>query len=240
MTSQSQRAESAPHLQPSRSFPVAERFVSINGEGTHAGRLAAFVRFSGCNLTCSYCDTQWAQDAELAVELLDADQLCAWIGEQPCACVTITGGEPTLQSHLPELVRVVAALEQIQVVEIETNGSTDLAELATKRPDELRITMDYKLPSSGMEDKMRPENFALLAPHDVVKFVIGTAEDLETMARIVSEHSLADHCRVYLSPVFGQMDPATIVDFMKERDLTQATLQLQLHKIIWPDQERGV
>lgn len=221
-------------------YPVIERFVSIDGEGRHAGRLAAFIRFSGCNLRCSYCDTVWAQDEEATVDLLTANDLVAWVAEQPCACVTITGGEPTLQSHLPELVAALANLEQIEVVEIETNGSVDLAALATDRPAKLQFTMDYKLPSSGMEAQMRTANFALLTANDVVKFVAGSHDDLEAMARIVSEHDLERHCQVYVSPVFGQLDPALIVDFMKERALTRATLQLQLHKIIWPDTERGV
>lgn len=83
-------------------------------------------------------------------------------------------------------------------------------------------------------------NLALLDADDVVKFVIGSQEDLETMARIVRTHDLEHRCQVYLSPVFGQIDPAQIVDFMKEQDLRNVTLQVQLHKVIWPDVERGV
>ena len=214
--------------------------MSINGEGVHAGRLAAFIRFSGCNLRCSYCDTPWAQDSEATVELLSLGELVSWVASQPCACVTITGGEPTLQSRLLELVTALSALDAIEVVEIETNGSIDLAELAHERPRKASFTMDYKLPSSGMERQMCLTNLGVLEPRDVVKFVIGSREDLETMARVVRDNSLAQRCQVYLSPVFGQMEPATIVDFMREQRLTKATLQLQLHKIIWPDQERGV
>lgn len=221
-------------------YPVIERFVSIDGEGTHAGRLAAFIRFSGCNLRCSYCDTPWAQDDEATVDLARKEELVKWVSEQPCACVTITGGEPTLQSHLPELVVALANLEQIEVVEIETNGAVDLTALATDRPAKLQFTMDYKLPSSGMEAQMCTTNFALLGTDDVVKFVIGSQEDLEAMVRIVREHDLEHRCQVYLSPVFGQIDPAQIVDFMRDQRLVGATLQLQLHKIIWPDTERGV
>lgn len=224
----------------SDSFPIAERFVSINGEGVYAGRLAAFIRFPGCNLHCSYCDTQWAQDPELTVEFVTIDELAKWVADQPCSCVTITGGEPTLQSHLLDLARALNALDSIEVIEIETNGSIDLSQLASERPAKMRFTMDYKLPSSGMEEQMRMKNFDLLGPEDVVKFVIGTHEDLETMVRVVRKHDLDQRCHVYLSPVFDQMDPAVIVDFMREQRLTNATLQLQLHKIIWPDQERGV
>lgn len=227
-------------LETYNTYPVIERFVSIDGEGTHAGRLAAFIRFSGCNLRCSYCDTPWAQDDEATVDLMRKEELVKWVAQQPCACVTITGGEPTLQSHLPELVAALANLEQIEVVEIETNGSVDLATLAADRPAELQFTMDYKLPSSGMEAQMCTTNLTLLDADDVVKFVIGSQEDLETMARIVRTHDLDHRCQVYLSPVFGQIDPAQIVDFMKEQDLRNVTLQVQLHKVIWPDTERGV
>lgn len=240
------------------SFPIAERFVSINGEGAHAGKLAAFIRFPGCNLDCSYCDTQWARDPELTVEFVSVEELCDWVEHEGVACVTITGGEPTLQSDLYRLLHALARLETVEVVEIETNGSTDLAKLIaldSKReeerpialeefpaphPEKLCITMDYKLPSSGMEDKMVCENFELLGERDVVKFVVGSHEDLERMAEVVREYDLATRCQAYISPVFGAIEPAAIVDFMRERSLTHARLQLQLHKFIWPNQERGV
>lgn len=221
-------------------FPVIERFVSINGEGAHAGKLAAFIRFSGCNLRCSYCDTVWAQDSEATVELLSTDELVSWVASQPCACVTITGGEPTLQARLLELATALSALDAVEVVEIETNGSTDLATFAHERPQNVSLTMDYKLPSSGMERQMCLTNLGVIDARDVVKFVIGTREDLETMLRVVRDNDLDQRCQVYLSPVFGQIEPASIVDFMREQRLTGATLQLQLHKFIWPDQERGV
>lgn len=240
------------------SFPIAERFVSINGEGAHAGKLAAFIRFPGCNLDCTYCDTQWACDPELTVEFVSVEELCDWVEQEGVACVTITGGEPTLQSDLYRLLHALARLETVEVVEIETNGSTDLAKLIAHdsegeeerpialvgvpapRPEKLCITMDYKLPSSGMEDKMFLANFELLGERDVVKFVVGSHEDLERMAEVVREHDLAKRCQMYISPVFGAIEPAAIVDFMKERALTHARLQLQLHKFIWPSQERGV
>ncbi len=221
-------------------FPIAERFVSVNGEGLHAGRLAAFVRFAGCNLRCTYCDTEWAQSVDSATEQRSLEELVEWVAQQPVSCVTLTGGEPTLQPGLGALVAALAALDGIEVVEVETNGSVDLALLANARPEKLQFTMDYKLPSSGMEERMLPENFALFGERDVVKFVAGTPEDLEAMARIVRTYALDERCHVYISPVFGALEPAAIVDFMKDRALTRATLQLQLHKIIWPHTERGV
>lgn len=221
-------------------YSVAEHFVSIDGEGAHAGRLAAFIRFPGCNLRCSYCDTAWAQDAEAPAESMTLNDLVEWADEAPCACVTLTGGEPLLQPHLLALVSALVARDSIEVVEIETNGSVPLGEFALDRPAKLHFTMDYKLPSSGMEQRMCCSNFDLIEPDDVVKFVIGSREDLEAMLRVVRHHELDRRCQVYLSPVFGRIEPAAIVNFMKEHGLVHATLQLQLHKVIWPDVERGV
>ena len=241
-------------LQPvaDRLFPVAERFISVNGEGRAAGKLAAFIRFTGCNLTCSYCDTMWANAPAAAdrAERASAADLVAWVRETRVECVTLTGGEPALQPELPCLVRALLAelgpLERGLRVEIETNGATDLHELARLRdecaslPGHLTLTVDWKLPSSGMEGRMLRENFTLLDARDTVKFVCGGEGDLDRMLEVSRELGLPNRVPVYLSPVFGRLDPARIVDFMQENNLTWATVQLQLHKIIWPGVEKGV
>ena len=236
----------------SRMLPVAERFVSVNGEGRAAGKLAAFIRFTGCNLACSYCDTMWANAPVAAdrAERVSVADLVAWACETRVECVTLTGGEPALQSALPSLVCALLAepgpLERGLRVEIETNGAADLRELAQLReacaslPGNLTFTVDWKLPSSGMEGRMLRENFALLDARDTVKFVCGGEGDLRRMLEVSRELGLPDRVPVYLSPVFGRLDPARIVDFMQENNLTWATAQLQLHKIIWPGVEKGV
>lgn len=236
----------------SRMLPVAERFVSVNGEGRAAGKLAAFIRFTGCNLACSYCDTMWANApaaAECAERVPVAD-LVAWTRETRVECITLTGGEPALQPELPRLVRALLAelgpLGRGLRVEIETNGAADLRELAQLReecsslPGSLTFTVDWKLPASGMEDRMLRENFALLDARDTVKFVCGGEGDLVCMLEVSRELGLPNRVPVYLSPVFGRLDPARIVNFMQENNLTWATAQLQLHKIIWPGVEKGV
>lgn len=235
-----------------RTLPVAERFVSVNGEGRAAGKLAAFIRFTGCNLECSYCDTMWANApvaAECAERVSVAD-LVAWARETRVECITLTGGEPALQPELPRLVRALLAepgpLGRGLRVEIETNGAADLCELASLRekcaslPGSLTFTVDWKLPASGMEDRMLRENFALLDASDTVKFVCGGEGDLVRMLEVSRELGLPNRVPVYLSPVFGRLDPARIVDFMQDNNLTWATAQLQLHKIIWPGVEKGV
>lgn len=233
-------------------LPVAERFVSVNGEGRAAGKLAAFIRFTGCNLECSYCDTMWANApaaAECAERVSVAD-LVAWARETRVECITLTGGEPALQPELPRLVRALLAepgpLGRGLRVEIETNGAADLCELASLReecaslPGSLTFTVDWKLPASGMEDRMLRENFTLLDARDTVKFVCGGEGDLVRMLEVSRELGLPNRVPVYLSPVFGRLDPARIVDFMQDNNLTWATAQLQLHKIIWPGVEKGV
>lgn len=233
-------------------LPVAERFVSVNGEGRAAGKLAAFIRFTGCNLACSYCDTMWANApaaAECAERVSVAD-LVAWARKTREECITLTGGEPALQPELPRLVRALLAepgpLGRGLRVEIETNGAADLCELASLREEcasllgSLTFTVDWKLPASGMEDRMLRENFALLDASDTVKFVCGGEGDLVRMLEVSRELGLPNRVPVYLSPVFGRLDPARIVDFMQDNNLTWATAQLQLHKIIWPGVEKGV
>lgn len=236
----------------SRTLPVAERFVSVNGEGRAAGKLAAFIRFTGCNLACSYCDTMWANAPAAAecAECVPVADLVAWARETRVECITLTGGEPALQPALPSLVCALLAepgpLERGLRVEIETNGAADLRELAQLReacaslPGSLTFTVDWKLPASGMEDRMLRENFALLDARDTVKFVCGGEGDLVRMLEVSRELGLPNCVPVYLSPVFGRLDPARIVDFMQENNLTWATAQLQLHKIIWPGVEKGV
>jgi len=218
-------------------FPVVEKFVSINGEGAHAGELAAFIRFRGCNLSCSYCDTSWANCENAPADMETAEELAAWVAETGINNVTLTGGEPLLNRDCRELTALL--MKQGCRVEIETNGSISLEESAASefRPV---FTMDYKLPSSGMEQFMCIDNFRLLGCHDTVKFVSGSIEDLERAAEIINQFSLDERCHVYISPVFGEIEPSDIVDFMEERRMNKVRLQLQLHKFIWEPTRRGV
>lgn len=231
-------------------MPVAERFVSINGEGACAGKLAAFVRFTGCNLRCGYCDTMWANAPGVAAQGETPQQLAAWVRQTGVECVTLTGGEPVLQPLLPQLVELLLGEpgpnERGLRVEIETNGAADLGELAALRarigdaaPGALSFTVDWKLPSSGMEQRMLPANFRLLDGRDTVKFVCGQG-DLPRVLEVARQLDLPGRVPVYLSPCFGDIEPARIVEFMQENRMTWATAQVQLHKVIWPDVERGV
>lgn len=232
---------------PDHLAPVAERFASINGEGVRAGRLAAFVRFAGCNLACSYCDTAWANEPACDVELMSTEAIAEFVREAGVLCVTLTGGEPLLQPVVPDLVRALLGQQPRLFVEIETNGAVDVAPLARLRDEmglrnagRLGFTMDCKMPSSGMSAFMIEGNFAHLTRDDTVKFVVGSDEDLLAMREVVRKQRLEGRCAVYVSPVFGAMNPARIVDFVRDSRLAGTTVQLQLHKIIWPACERGV
>ena len=218
---------------------VAEKFISINGEGTRAGELAVFVRFTGCNLRCSYCDTMWANEPGCPYEEMSPAQICEYVRSTGIKNVTLTGGEPLLQKDMDKLISLLISKCGVRV-EIETNGAVDLrpfAELPEGRP---LFTMDYKLPSSGYEDRMIAENFSVLEKEDTVKFVSGSRTDLERAGEIIEKYRLLDRCHVYFSPVFGRIEPAEIVDFMLNKRMNKARIQIQMHKVIWDPNERGV
>jgi len=218
-------------------YPVAEKFTSINGEGQKAGEPAVFIRFRGCNLNCTYCDTKWANSADAEAELLTAEEIADYVASTGITNVTLTGGEPLLQPDLSILTDLL--IKSGHSVEIETNGSILIAELAARnlRPS---FTLDYKLPDSGMESSMLTDNYIYITGSDTVKFVSGSVSDLERAAAVIKEYDLINRCRVYISPVFGRIEPADIVDFMLAHRLNGVRLQLQLHKFIWDPDKRGV
>ncbi len=220
-----------------RCFRVAEKFISINGEGSRAGELAVFLRFCGCNLNCGYCDTRWANTSDVKYELISAEELVAYVKSTGVKNVTLTGGEPLLQTDIAYLIELLG--ESGSEVEIETNGSVPLKNIVSLSPRPA-VTVDYKLPSSGMEKYMLTENFAYLTLRDAVKFVVGDICDLVRAEEIINVYELTDRCRVYFSPVFGKIKPEEIAEFMKARKLNGVRLQLQLHKIIWDPDMRGV
>lgn len=219
-------------------YPVAESFVSINGEGTHAGQLAVFIRFCGCNLACSFCDTMWANEPDTPYTGMTAKEICQMVQKTGVKNVTITGGEPLLQPDIAQLLALLAETSD-RYIEIETNGSIYLAPFVSISPS-ICFTMDYKLPGSGMEAQMCIDNFALLKPQDTVKFVAGSRNDLTRALEIIRQYDLTHRCHVYFSPVFGRIEPVEIVEFMMEHTLNDVNLQLQMHKVIWDPNKRGV
>ena len=214
---------------------VVEKFLSINGEGWRAGETALFIRFKGCNLRCSYCDTMWANEADCPFEEESPGSLADFCLQTGTRNVTLTGGEPLLQKDIKELIRML--LEEGLRVEIETNGAVSIEGFEDARPV---FTMDYKLPSSGYESRMLLKNMAHLRQEDTVKFVSGSRQDLERALEIIRAYDLTKRCHVYFSPVFGAIEPAEIVDFLLEHRLNDVRLQIQMHKVIWDPDKRGV
>lgn len=219
-------------------YKVVEIFNSINGEGPRAGQLAIFVRMQGCNLDCTYCDTKWANEEDCRFHWTSDDEIIDFIHSVGITNVTITGGEPLLQKDISVLLDRLAQDSRLHV-EIETNGSVDLTPFMQdeNRPS---FTMDYKLPGSGMEQTMLVSNLGLLDMRDTVKFVVQDWKDLERAKEVIDKYDLVGRCNVYLSPVYGEIELEEIVNFMKRNCMNGVTMQLQLHKIIWDAQMRGV
>jgi len=223
-------------------YKIVEIFDSIEGEGKRSGKPATFVRLAGCNLRCSYCDTTYAFGNEFTETPLES--ILAHIKSRPYRRVTLTGGEPLAAAGVEILVHemLLAGCE----VNIETNGSVDISPLLQYLQDKncdtaenLFFTMDYKLPSSGVSEKMYLANFPKLRPCDVLKFVVGNPQDIEFMISYVK--TLVSVPQIYIGAVHGQHSLQNLVQTILETpELSNTTLQLQLHKIIWDASERGV
>ena len=218
-------------------FKVVETFVSINGEGKKAGRLAMFIRLKGCNLNCSYCDTTWANKRDARCELLTAPQIVERIKEAGVELVTLTGGEPLLDENVSELIGSILMMPKVEI-EIETNGSIDLKPFL--KFENVSFTMDYKLPESDMEKYMNTDNFKILRKKDTLKFVASSVNDLKKAKEIIEKYELIGKVNIIFSPVFGKIELADIVDFLKDNKLNDVRMQLQMHKFIWNPEERGV
>ena len=205
-------------------FKVVEIFESINGEGRRVGQLAIFIRLQKCNLNCSYCDTRWANGDDAPYTLMSEDEIYDRILKSGIKNITLTGGEPLLHKDVEILLEKIGENPNLSL-EIETNGSIELEKFSKLKNPPL-FTMDYKLPSSKMENKMCLDNFKYLTLKDTVKFVVGTIEDLKKAKEIIERYSLIGKCAVYFSPVFNSIDPIEIVKFMKENRLNGVNLQL--------------
>ena len=211
---------------------VYETFSSIQGESSHAGRPCFFIRLSGCNLRCSYCDTSkaWLPESGRKMTL---DELLEEARKSGLNLVEVTGGEPMLQQGTPELCRIL--LENGFEVLMETNGSLPLKSL----PAGVKRIIDWKTPSSGETEKMLEENFRSLRHGDEVKFVIADETDFENAVSVVERFSIAGKAEILFAPVFGSMKPEKLVGMILRRKVP-ARLNLQLHKLIWGANAEGV
>jgi 7-carboxy-7-deazaguanine synthase len=210
---------------------VNEIFYSIQGESTHAGRACVFVRLTGCNLRCVWCDTEYAfNEGRRMTRAEIVEQVAAY----DCPLVEITGGEPLLQAEVHPLM--VALLERGCTVMIETSGASDISGID---PRVIRI-MDLKCPGSGECENNLWSNLDHLGGRDEVKFVISDRADYEWARDAVRTRALAGRVNAVLfSCAFGRLEPARLAAWILE-DRIPARLQLQVHKHIWPPEARGV
>lgn len=214
-------------------FKVVEIFKSIEGEGPRAGYPTTFIRLYGCNLECSYCDSQYACTGDNYTEM-SINDILGKVLELGVKRVTLTGGEPLLD---PEVKHLLWALDTHYFeVNVETNGSIGIAPY--KHFMRAFFTIDYKSISSGMSAAMTPAAYRHAGKGDVIKFVVGSIEDLNEMHRFIKE--VKPVAQLYVSPVFGQIEPKEIVEYLLKHGISNVRVQLQLHKIIWPVDMRGV
>jgi 7-carboxy-7-deazaguanine synthase len=209
---------------------VNEVYTSIQGESSYAGLPCVFVRLTGCNLRCTYCDTEYAfYEGERRTVAGIVDQ----VRDFGIPLVEITGGEPLLQKDCAVLAERMV-LSGLTVL-VETSGAQPIGIL----PAGVIRIMDIKCPSSGECDRMDWDNVRSLTAQDEVKFVIGTREDYEWARQVIEQHDLSHRCSILISTVFDSVPPRDVVGWILQ-DRLPARFQLQMHKYIWNPKDRGV
>ncbi|HSR53571.1 MAG TPA: radical SAM protein [Acidobacteriota bacterium] len=204
---------------------INEIFFSIQGESSYAGRPCSFIRLTGCNLRCVWCDTEYAfyKGQEMGV-----DQILSQVQGHPTDLVEVTGGEPLLQKEVHLLIgRLIEAGRQVLV---ETGGGVDISPIHPRAV----LIYDIKCPDSGMADKNRWENLELLRPQDEVKFVLASRRDYEWARQLVRERRLAERQAIHFSPVWEGLPPSDLADWILQDGLP-VRMQLQMHKVLWGD-----
>ncbi len=209
---------------------VNEIYHSIQGESTYTGLPCVFIRLTGCNLRCSYCDTEYAfyDGKDYSIK-----QIVDEVKKYNCKLVEITGGESLMQDESITLMKKLCD-EDFDVM-LETAGNMPIKNVDKR----VKIIMDLKCPSSGMMDKNLYENVTHLKKDDEVKFVIGNHEDYNWMKEIIIKYDLQNKCTLLASVVFGTLEPLTLVNWILE-DKLDVRFQLQTHKYIWHPETKGV
>ncbi len=209
---------------------VCEIFASIQGESTYAGLPCVFVRMTGCNLRCAYCDTAYAYEEG---KEMSGNEVLQAVQSYGIGLAEITGGEPLLQRDTIPLATKL--LDSGFRVLIETNGSMDIRDVDKRAV----IIMDIKTPKSGMFGNMALGNLDLLRERDELKFVVADREDYDWVVRFMRDYHLPGKCTVLLSPAYGMLPAEALSQWIME-DRLPARLNLQIHKYIYPPDRRGV
>ena len=245
---------------------VIEIFASIDGDGSRQGLLTTFLRLHDCNIRCSYCDTTYSYGIDSVFTEMTVAEVADVIESLGNHRITITGGEPLLQEAavvelIDELNRRKAETMQdntsgqagstciididkfdkremlnnsLYDFNIETNGTI----IPSFHRDNVWFTYDYKTPSSLAEESMNIDIFKVATERDLIKFVVGSPEDLDCMRRIIDQYPTA--AQIYVSPVWGQIEAVLIIDYMKAYNLQNVRFQLQIHKFVWDPDTKGV
>lgn len=209
---------------------ITEIFKSIQGETSFAGLPCAFIRITGCNLRCRYCDTTYAYNGGAEMELATILEHVAGFKTK---LVCITGGEPLANRDTPLLTGML--LREGHTVLVETNGSCDISVL----PGNAIKILDLKCPDSNMSHLMNWQNVNHLTKQDEVKFVLSSRPDYEWMKEIMGKYKLPEIARVLVGTAFGTISPRLVVQWILEDNL-DVRFQLQIHKHIWEPEMRGV
>jgi len=242
---------------------VVEIFSSIEGEGKRAGYPCTFIRLFGCNLHCTYCDSRYACVEEKessdvfvsqAPSVMSIPEIMERVEGFGCNRVTVTGGEPLIHPGIEKLLKTL--VDAGYEVNVETNGSqfpkrfpiehefiVDYRknceiEVPGASKGNLFYTMDWKCKSSGMEDKMSIDLVNELTPDDVLKFVVGNRADMNGALTVIER--MTSTPQIFFSPVFDKIQPVDIVKYLQDKKLQDCRVQLQMHKIIWDKDMRGV
>jgi 7-carboxy-7-deazaguanine synthase len=208
---------------------VNEIFHSIQGESTHAGRPCVFVRLTGCNLRCVWCDTAYAFHEGGAMTI---DEVVGRVAAFDCPLVELTGGEPLLQPEAIDLMR--ALIERGHEVLLETGGSLPIEQV----PEGVLRIVDLKCPGSGESERNRWENLEALRPGDELKFVIANRTDYDWAAGVLRSRALHERATVLFSAVHEHLPSGELARWVLADGLP-VRVQVQMHKVLWPTEVRG-
>ena len=202
---------------------IFEIFYSLQGESSRVGLPTIFIRLSGCPMRCHYCDTAYAFQGGV---MMDMDDIMETIKKYDTHYVTVTGGEPLAQKEVLSLLKVLA--DQNYDVSLETGGGISIKEVDPR----IKIILDIKTPESGEEKKNHWENLNLIHAKDEIKFVLCSREDYDWAKKILDQYKLTERCHVLFSPVYQKLNATDLGNWILE-DQLPVRLQIQLHKLLW-------
>ncbi len=206
---------------------ISELFLSLQGEADAVGWPTVFIRLTGCPLRCHYCDTEYAFSGG---EWMDIDTLLAQVADYNIRHVCVTGGEPLAQKGCLDLLSQLC--DAGYEVSLETSGALDIARVDPR----VKRVMDIKTPISGEAAKNRYENIEHLSLQDQVKFIIASRDDYDWSVAVIEKYALLERCMVFFSPCFGKIEATELAEWIIA-DRLEVRLQLQLHKILWGDEQ---